>query len=83
MFVLFQGYPYNVGNLDTYNRYAFGGARIKKMTQYYITTGGSGLKYYHKSSCEHLINVLDQEVIYFTREECALNGAFPCPDCNP
>lgn len=79
MLVIFQGYPYSV-TTDTYNRYAFGGARIKKSKTYFITVE-NGIKYYHKSNCSH-INKSTGET-YYSKEECALEGAFPCPDCNP
>lgn len=83
MLVIFQGYPYNAGTTDTYNRYALGGARIKKSNVYYITEEG-GVKYYHKSNCMHLTNTSDTaDIIYYTKEECALEGAYPCPDCKP
>lgn len=80
MFVLFQGYPYNAGNLDTYNRYVFGGARIKKSKVYYITEA-SGVKYYHKADCSL---VTDKSISYHSKEECAKEEkAFPCLECNP
>ncbi len=89
MLVIFQGYPYNAASLDTYNRYALGGARIKKSKVYYITAE-NGLKYYHKDNCRHLngdysnaANLNGTGVSYYTKEECALEGAFPCPACNP
>lgn len=81
MFVIFQNYPYYTGSLDTYNRYAFGGARISKSKMYYIKEV-NGLNYYHKENC-YYIDLNGQENAYFTKEECALEGAFPCPYCNP
>jgi hypothetical protein len=80
MLVVFQGYPYKAGSTDTCNRYALGGARITKSDVYYITEE-NGMKYYHKSGCSHLINSAD--IAYYTKEECALEGAYPCPDCKP
>jgi hypothetical protein len=80
MLVLFQGYPYGISGVDFYNRYAFGGARITKNRIYYVARDNSGKLYYHKESCPNL-NVFDE--VYFTKEECALEGAFPCPECNP
>ncbi|WMJ87539.1 hypothetical protein [Anaerocolumna sp. MB42-C2] len=79
MLVIFQGYPYNAAGLDTYNRYALGGARIKKSSAYFITKIND-LKVYHKDSCKR---IADSGIPYYTKEECALEGAFPCPDCNP
>ena len=79
MLVIFQGYPYNAAGLDTYNRYALSGARIKKSNAYYITEK-NGLKLYHKANCKQIGSF---GVPYYTKEECAMEGAFPCPDCNP
>lgn len=78
MLVIFQGYPYHFASIDTYNRYAIGGARIKKSRSYYITEE-SGRKYYHKSDCSHLSNNI-YTTAYFTHEECALEGAYPCSE---
>lgn len=78
MLVLFQGYPYHFASTDTYNRYAIGGARIKKSRVYYITEE-SGRKLYHKSDCVHLSNITDITA-FFTHEECALEGAYPCSE---
>jgi hypothetical protein len=81
MFVIFQNYPYYTGSLDTYNRYGFGGARITKSNLYFVKVI-NGIKYYHKEECAYLdINGLENA--YFTKEECALEGAFPCLNCNP
>ena len=79
MLVIFQGYPYTPASTDTYNRYALGGARIKKSKVYYIAEE-NGLKYYHKADCPH---VSISGIAYYTKEECALEGAYPCPDCRP
>lgn len=80
MFVVFQGYPYQVGSLDTYNRYAFGGARINKSRTYFITEK-DGMKYYHKANCSNTGGRTG--AVYYTPEDCAKEGAFPDPDCNP
>lgn len=83
MFVLFQNYPYYAGSLETYNRYAFGGARITKSRMYYLKNNeDEGILYYHKHNCEY-VNPNDGLVSYYTKEECAKNGAFPCPVCTP
>lgn len=78
MLVIFQGYPYHSASMDTYNRYAVGGSRIRKSKAYYITEE-SELKYYHKSNCSHLSNNT-YTTTYFSREECALEGAYPCSE---
>lgn len=80
LFVIFQGYPYQASSLDTYNRYAFGGARIKKTKLYYITET-AGMKYYHRNNCTELIGDLREP--YYSKEECAKAGAFPCLKCIP
>jgi hypothetical protein len=80
LFVLFQGYPYNAAALDTYNRYVFGGARISKSKVFYIT-GKLGKKYYHRENCEEVLT--DKGIPYYTKEECAKEGAFPCNKCIP
>lgn len=79
MLVVFQGYPYTPASMDTYNRYALGGARITKSKVYYITEE-NGLKYYHKAECPH-VNI--SGIAYYTKEECALEGAYPCLECRP
>lgn len=74
--VIFQGYPYGVTG-ETFNRYSLSAARIRKSIAYYITEI-DGIKYYHNEDCMHLMN---KEIKYYTREECALQGAYPCLDC--
>ena len=76
MLVLFQGYPFHFAGTDTYNRYAIGGARIKKSRVYYITEE-DGRKLYHRSDCAHISNSANTTA-YFTCEECAFEGAYPC-----
>lgn len=81
MLVIFQGYPYTENGTDTYNRYALGGARISKNKLYYVEKSlDSEVYYYHKEECNYL---LKKQQVYMTKEECALQGAFPCPECNP
>lgn len=79
MLVVFQGYPYTPVSTDPYNRYALGGARITKSRVYNITED-KGIKYYHKADCIHGNT---SSIIYYTREECALEGAYPCQECKP
>lgn len=75
---IFQGYPYG-NRLGYYNRYAFGGARVRKTDNYYINSIDETLLY-HKGYCN---KVTDFSVPYLTKYECAKQGAYPCPDCNP
>lgn len=81
IFVIFQNYPYYTGSLDTYNRYSFGGARITKSTKYYILEV-EGIRYYHKDNCAY-IGRNKPDTAYFTKEESAGKGAFPCTVCKP
>jgi len=76
MMVIFQGYPYRK-SYETFNRYSFSAARIKKTRKYYITEINNR-KYYHKEGCE---DINQEEDVYYTPEECALQGAFPCTKC--
>lgn len=80
LLVLFQGYPYRNSGIGTFNRYSFGGSRLKK-SKIYVVTEEQGIKYYHRTDCIHN----DSEVLamYYSREECAAEGAFPCLLCNP
>lgn len=81
MLVVFQGYPYGFATNDTYNRYAFAGSRIKKQKAFYIEANPSdGLKYYHRLDC-NLLN--DKEIPYYSKKDAALEGAYPCLECNP
>lgn len=86
LFSVFQGYPYVSTNpkLGFLNIYAIGGARIVKPDAYYITEE-SRKKLYHKSSCKKIVNATSEvkSQVYGSRQECALQGAYPCPDCRP
>lgn len=77
---LFQGYPIG-GSLGTYNRYALGGARIRKANMYYIKEE-NGTKYYHSADCDCLTTE-DRANVYYSKRECASLGAYPATDCNP
>lgn len=76
MMVIFQGYPYRK-SYETFNRYSFSAARIKKTRKYYITEINNR-KYYHREECE---DINQEEDVYYTPEESALQGAFPCMKC--
>lgn len=77
---LFQGYSFGE-SLGTYNRYAIGGARIRKADMYYITIEENGIQYYHRANCESLKDT-DKKNVYYSKKECAAMGAYP-GDCNP
>ena len=79
--VLFQGYPYGTRLTDIYNRYSFGGSRIKKSNAYYIQKYSSdGRLYYHREDCSRLTV---KELPYYDKKECALKGAYACDVCIP
>lgn len=81
MLVLFQGYPFGIFGVDRYNRYSFAGARIKKSQSYYLQYDQSESQlFYHKSTCDKLAN---KKSSYYTKEECAREGGFPCLKCRP
>ena len=79
MLVIFQGYPWRSGN-GYFNRYAIGGARIWKHSAYYVSLGENRKLYYHKEKCSKRGR---RELKYSTKQECALNGAYPCEICRP
>ena len=79
IFVLFQGYPYGYGTLDTYNKYAYGGARVLKSSAYFITME-DGISYYHKDKCN---KVTDKAYPIYDKKICAESGAFACDQCKP
>lgn len=76
--VVFQGYPYG-SYREYYNRYEIGGARIRKTSSYYINMD-NGIPIYHRNSCSR---VTDRMEPYYTKADCAGEGAFPCVECNP
>jgi hypothetical protein len=78
LFVLFQGYPYGTPLLGYFNRYAYGGARIKKADIYFMEEN-NGVLYYHRGNC---ILLKIKTVAFSTKKECALCGARPCAECN-
>lgn len=76
MMVIFQGYPYGK-SYETFNRYSFSVARIRKSNQYYIIEK-SNIKSYHKEGCKE---INQKDIVFYSPEECALQGAFPCVEC--
>ena len=77
---IFQGYPYG-SSLGRYNRYALGGARLRKSDMYVIKEE-EGIQYYHRYDCSSL-SESDKRNAYYTRKECAILGAYPSEDCKP
>ncbi|BCN32385.1 hypothetical protein [Anaeromicropila herbilytica] len=80
LFVVFQGYPYGLNTGDVFNQYSYAGARIRKTRCYYITKEADGKRYYHKATCSKVTN---KDYPYYNKKDCALEGAYPCPECNP
>jgi hypothetical protein len=75
----FQGIPIGL-NGQRYNSFALGAARIVRKSSYYIEKSANDLFYYHREKCRILT---EKNKPYDSCEECALEGAFPCPICNP
>jgi len=75
----FQGIPIGL-NGQRYNSFALGAARIVRKSSYYIQKSTNDLFYYHREKCPMLT---ERNKPYDSCEECALEGAFPCPVCNP
>ena len=79
----FQGYPYGRGTDEVYSNFEISGARISKSLGYYVRSikqNGQYFNYYHKPDCDYGEGT---DYWYKTREECALQGALPCPYCKP
>lgn len=77
---VFQGYPLGGGTSERYTKYSLGGARLEKSEGYWVATASSGATYYHRANCG-LKGA--SKIRYNSREECAAEGAYPCPYCNP
>lgn len=75
----FQGLPIGL-NGQRYNSFALGAARIVRISSYYIEKNANDLFYYHREKCPVLT---ERSKPYDSREECAIEGAFPCPVCSP
>lgn len=75
---VFQGYPYGHGP-GYYNRYAVGGARIRKTDYFYLSSDGEGL-WYHRSDCSV---AKDMAKPFYSKEDCAKEGARACQVCSP
>lgn len=78
--VIFQGYPFGDKANGYYNKYAVGSARLKKESLYYIVEE-DGTKYYHRADCSK-ISPDTQAEVYYSRKECAQQGAFPDSCCD-
>lgn len=84
IFIVFQGYPYENGRGETYNRFASAGAKVSKNDVYYIEQKGWYL-IYHKMACPQLdkdCSIVLDEVMY-EEKECIKKGSYACPSCIP
>ncbi len=82
--VLFQGYPLT-GTEEVYQCFAFAGASLRK-SNWYILTKKDWYYLYHRNDCKVLKEIeekelVSEEIICKTKNECSSYGAFPCPDC--
>lgn len=75
----FQGIPTGLRGIR-YNSFALGAARIVRKEQYFIQQGANCIFYYHRETCSELVN---KNEVFDSREECAMQGAFPCHTCTP
>lgn len=75
-----QGIP--IGS-KRYNNYAFAGARVLKAPIYYgefVEKGGNTIWVYHRENCQTLT---DYHEVFYSKENAAGEGYFPCVDCRP
>lgn len=83
LIIIFQGMK--IGNTNKrYNLVNFSGANISKNENYIVRIDTStGEKVYHKSDCNELKNIDDkfEYEIYYSKFNCAKNGAKPCDKC--
>lgn len=71
----FQGYPVG-GTGGTYNQFAVANAQVVENEIYTIDTDNN----YHRQGCSHIGTVAGSA---YSKEECAVKGAFACPYCFP
>ena len=88
LLAIFQGYPYKDGIGGTYNKMAFGAARVTKSARFYLyQSSQSGVLMYHKSTCPDLAGLSAEELAslesYNSKTECARHGAYYCEVCKP
>ncbi len=87
----FQGQQIQTGTKYAMS-FALAGGEIGNTEKYYITRDADGTLYYHSSTtCEHFIDNRGEkdpdsgkyisEERFYTMEEAASLGAYPCPDC--
>lgn len=80
MIAIFQGVPLGASG-HLYDYISVGGARLSKNRKYYMQQDLiNGLNYYHRESCNELINRSNP---VDSVKEAAKSGAFPCEGCKP
>lgn len=85
LIAIIQGYPWkeNAGYFSkgSFSHYAIGGARAWKSTPYFVSCENEeGEFFYHRENCSSRTK---QELIYWSKKECAKIGAYPCKTCLP
>lgn len=60
------------------NIYALSGSRMEKAPVYLMTRNAAGEKTYHLQGCP---NAGGAEAIYYSMQEAAMDGAWPCTEC--
>jgi hypothetical protein len=79
-YALFQGYRPS-GFSSVSNCFSFSGTGVMKAEQFFINVSGNGYsseRYYHRKGCMHLS---EESIMFTTGKDCALHGAFECPNC--
>lgn len=74
LLAVFQGYPY-FGQGNVYNRFCISNAQLRETTAFYLEPGE---RTYHRYGCSLRS---DNSEVYYSKMDCALQGAFECPLC--
>lgn len=80
-YVLFQGFTVEGLESAAYNRFSFAGTGLNTRAEYYINIAGTGFAsplYFHTENCKYRA---EESTVYTARRDCALAGAFECPEC--
>lgn len=80
-YALFQGYQINGTKNEYYNRFSFSGTGLEYAAKYYINLEGTGYAspaFFHREDCVYRT---EDSIVYTQRRECALAGAYECPEC--
>ncbi len=81
LIVLMQGYPLSTNKNLVYNRFAMASSQIVKK-QVYIVKDMNWALVYHREDCTELLEEETQDYnAFYSMEEAAKEGAFPCKGC--